>query len=91
MQIQWFRVFNYKRFRDSGPIRFEAGINVLVGQNDAGKTALVEALGLRNASVPHRSLLAPIPGQSRIVAEMHLSSEDLRAALAPRQYNLTLR
>lgn len=55
MQIQSFRIENYKGFRDSGEIRFGDGFNVIVGQNDVGKTAFTEALALLFEPKPHRS------------------------------------
>lgn len=48
---------NYKSYRDSGELQFSTGFNVLVGQNNAGKSTLLEALGLKFSSKPHKSLL----------------------------------
>lgn len=47
MYISKFRVKDYKSFRDSGDIEFKSGINIIVGQNNSGKTALLEALELK--------------------------------------------
>jgi predicted ATP-dependent endonuclease of OLD family len=47
MFISKFSVKNYKSFLDSGDIEFKPGINIIVGQNNSGKTALLEALELR--------------------------------------------
>ncbi len=55
MHIAAFRVNNYKSFLDSGEIGLEPGINVIVGQNNVGKTALTEALSLNLGAQPHRS------------------------------------
>ncbi len=55
MLVTKFRVTNYKSFRDSGYVCLGAGFNVIVGRNNVGKTALVEALSLRSADKPHRS------------------------------------
>jgi AAA ATPase domain len=52
------QVLNYKSFRDSGKIPLAEGFNVIVGKNDAGKSALVEALSLKAQSKPHKSLLS---------------------------------
>lgn len=88
MQIKTVRVKNYKRFFDSGTIEFGPGFNVLVGQNDSGKTALVEALSLRSGSNSHRSLRTiPNPGDSpdpvsRIEMSVHLGGAEVRRALA---------
>lgn len=72
MQLKKFRVWNYKSFLDSGQLELGAGFNVLVGQNDSGKTALLEALTPNSlAHKPHRSYAtapyetSPIPANSR--------------------------
>jgi ABC-type cobalamin/Fe3+-siderophores transport system ATPase subunit len=57
MQLQSVQVLNYKGFRDSGEISLSPDFNVIVGKNDAGKSALVEALSLQAQSKPHKSLL----------------------------------
>lgn len=56
MYLSKIRVKDYKSFRDSGEIEFKPGINIIVGQNNSGKTALLEALSLRFESKPHKSL-----------------------------------
>jgi len=55
MRITNFRVRNYKSFFDSEDIVFRPGFNVIVGRNNVGKTALLQALGLQAGSVPHKS------------------------------------
>jgi hypothetical protein len=54
--IKRFRVHNYKSFIDSGDLDLGPGFNVICGQNNAGKTALLEALDPATAANPHRSL-----------------------------------
>jgi predicted ATPase len=66
MQLQSVQVLNYKSFRDSGEIPLDPGFNVIVGKNDAGKSALVEALSLQAQSKPHRSLFSLPERDSRI-------------------------
>jgi AAA domain, putative AbiEii toxin, Type IV TA system/AAA ATPase domain len=56
MKLLSARIGNYKCFRDTGDIEFAPGFNIFIGQNDAGKSALIEALSLTKNSVPHRSL-----------------------------------
>jgi predicted ATPase len=56
MFIKTFRILNYKSFDDSGIHALQRGFNVLIGQNNSGKTALVEALSLNFQPNPHRSL-----------------------------------
>jgi AAA15 family ATPase/GTPase len=46
MYISRFQLLNYKSFRDSGVLEFQPGINIIVGANNSGKTALLEALSL---------------------------------------------
>lgn len=58
-------VANYKSFHRPTEISFAPGFNILVGRNNAGKTALLEALSLRFANKPHRSLAsAPRPSDA---------------------------
>jgi len=54
--ISSFRVVNFKSFSDSQEISLSPGFNVIVGQNNVGKTALLQAMTLRQNSQPHRSL-----------------------------------
>ena len=58
MYFTEFQVHNYKSFMDSGVITLKPGFNIITGQNNAGKTALLEALGLGFSSRPHRSAAA---------------------------------
>ncbi len=53
MYISTFKIFNYKSFRDSGWLEFQPGINIIVGTNNSGKTALLEALGLEFKDNPY--------------------------------------
>lgn len=55
MYISKLRVKNYKSFCDSGDLCFDRGINIIIGPNNAGKTALLETLGLKISNRPHRS------------------------------------
>jgi hypothetical protein len=62
MRFLTVQVLNYKSFRDSGEITLARGFNVIVGKNDAGKSALLEAISLNKPNKPHRSLVtAPTP------------------------------
>jgi len=49
MQILKLRVHNYKSIIDSGDCYLEQGITIFAGKNEAGKTALLEALEDFNA------------------------------------------
>jgi predicted ATP-dependent endonuclease of OLD family len=56
VRIIKFRIENYKSFWATEDIYLTPGFNVIVGQNNVGKTALVEALSPSMANNPHRSL-----------------------------------
>ncbi|XZJ31093.1 ATP-dependent nuclease [Clostridium perfringens] len=46
MFISELTIINFKGFNSSKTIKFSDGINVLIGQNNAGKTTIIEALRL---------------------------------------------
>jgi len=54
MQIKTIQIENYKSFFESNVIAFEHGINLVVGQNNSGKTALLEAASFRLKHKPNR-------------------------------------
>ncbi|NES22407.1 MAG: ATP-binding protein [Symploca sp. SIO3E6] len=66
MYLSQFRLFHYKSFFDSELLEFKPGINIIVGQNNSGKTALLEALTLSFTNEPHRSLQTLPTTSSRI-------------------------
>src|SRR5277367_790984 len=55
MHISEFQCGNYKSLNSPEPIKLEESINIITGQNNAGKTALLEALALNFKGNPHRS------------------------------------
>src|SRR5579859_2117953 len=60
MFISALRIRNYKSFRDSDWLSFGPTFTVIVGQNNVGKTALLEAFRMReNAHNPFRGLSLP--------------------------------
>jgi AAA15 family ATPase/GTPase len=69
MYLFKFRILNYKSFRDSGILEFKPGINIIVGTNNSGKTALLEALSLNFESKIHKSLknLTLFPELSNVI------------------------
>ncbi len=83
MRIASFQIESYKSFRSTPEIPLTQGFNVIVGQNNVGKTALVEALSLKFGANQHRSLQtvpvrnAPIPGASTVTASLHLSRDEV--------------
>src|SRR5262245_27539688 len=46
---------NYKSFNQSSLLEMKPGFNIIVGKNNAGKTALLEALSWQYPNKPHRS------------------------------------
>ena len=57
MKLLSARVRNYKGYRDSGLVKFADGFNILVGQNNSGKTAFLESLQFSQFQPkPHRSI-----------------------------------
>jgi hypothetical protein len=96
MLLRSFKVTNYKGFRDTPPLPFEGGFTVIAGRNNAGKTALLEALKLASANAPHRSLASlakptdvPAP-YSTFAADVELVDGELGDLLAQslREFNL---
>lgn len=84
MHVANVRVRNYKGFADSGEVELAPGFNVVVGRNDAGKSAFLEAVSLSFEEQPHRSsatapspLIAPF-GPSTVDAVLALGSNDAR-------------
>ncbi len=67
MYITKFQVENYKSFLSSKELDLTPGFNVIVGPNNVGKTALVEAISLRFGNRPHRSMTTfPRPGMQAL-------------------------
>src|SRR5216683_1763682 len=63
MYIAKIQIKNYKSFLSSQEFHLTPGFNVVVGQNNAGKTALVEALSLHFNDKYHISMKTmPSPG-----------------------------
>lgn len=54
MFISSFRLCDYKSYLDQ-ELSLSKGVNLIVGQNDAGKTALLEGLSLNFQNKPHRN------------------------------------
>jgi predicted ATPase len=87
VRITSFRVINYKSFADSGKMHLESGFNVILGRNNVGKTALVEAMSLRFVDKPHRSSsTVPSPGaqpdpESRAEISVRVEADELTELL----------
>jgi DNA repair exonuclease SbcCD ATPase subunit len=82
MIIRSVRLINYKCFDDSGDITFGEKLNLIVGQNNSGKTTLFGSLDLqrftnkahRDLAQDPRDILDPI---SRLEMEISLSGKEL--------------
>ena len=65
-------------------IEFTPGINIIIGQNNSGKTALLEALTLKLSSNPHRStktiptLFSKINEESSAEITLSIEKHELR-------------
>ena len=87
MYITHFEISNYKSYRDPAAIDFRPGFNVITGQNNAGKTSLLEGLTLVFGAVPHRSLESvPVPGgyppdASTVKMSLVLNRDEMRNLL----------
>jgi len=87
MYLSKFQLFNYKSFLDSGRLEFSPGLNIIVGPNNSGKTALLEALTMNFGNAPHRSLKtletpdSKIDSESRAEIVLHLNKGELRTLL----------
>ncbi|HRQ40055.1 MAG TPA: AAA family ATPase [Chloroflexota bacterium] len=83
MLISRFKIENYKSFLSSEEITLSSGFNVIVGENNSGKTALVEALSLRFEKKPHQSIKtvpysgARIPTNSQVSISFEFGRTEL--------------
>lgn len=95
MHLLAARVKNYKCFADTCEIAFGPGFNVLLGKNDAGKSAFIEALSLSKPASPHRSPTSA-PREDSVIrpaSEVELTyqlSADFLAAHFARQERIDL-
>lgn len=83
MKISAIKIANYKGFLESDFIELSPSWNVVVGQNNAGKTAFIESFRLgRNPPRPHKNISFPrdfpYPSESRFLARMKFSRDWLK-------------
>lgn len=94
MKIHRMKIENYKCFKDSGWIELAEHLNVIVGQNNAGKTSLAEAFHIeRCQNKPHRSLEVPrnlAPPVSKISVEVSVSGEELSTFVRQRELSVEI-
>ena len=90
MRYVRLRVSNYKSFFESPELTFAPGLNVIVGQNNSGKTALLEAMALTYGDRPHRSLATlptrttPQPPRSTVQFTFEVDASELRSIIVDR-------
>lgn len=83
MYIASVQISNYKSYYESSELALRPGINIIAGQNNAGKTALLEALSLATTTRPHRSpITVPNvgdlpPSPSTVTALLAIGQRDL--------------
>ncbi len=87
MYIAKFQIKNYKSFYYSQELDLVPGFNVIVGPNNVGKTALLEALSLHFVSNLHRSIKTalypnmPISGVSTVNMAFQLEERETKEML----------
>lgn len=55
MLLEKIQLISFQSFKDTGDIYFKPGINLLIGQNNVGKSALIRSLPLPLRDEKHRS------------------------------------
>jgi uncharacterized protein with GYD domain len=87
MHISSIRIRNYRSFGDSGALSFFPGINLVVGANNVGKSALLACLAVRFVGDPQKSLNtlptadAPFATGSRVDYTTVVNGEEIRKTL----------
>src|SRR5260370_10230953 len=85
MWIKSFRLTNYKSFEDSGEHTLARHMNVIVGQNNVGKTALLQAVAQRFDERPHRNSSqrrgATLSPRSKIELDFISTAEEISDAM----------
>jgi hypothetical protein len=96
MYITSAKIRSYKNFRETQTFHLSPGFNVVIGQNNAGKTALIEALSMSFEDVRHRSLVT-VPnrmvspaGPSAVEVQIQFGKEELFGLLADRLKRITI-
>ena len=101
MKLRKVRVKGFQAFADSGEIEFGDGINLIIGANNVGKSALLRALRPEFADDRHRSAAEwiqarlPLPCEERTIefsggefeeAIINFASRQPTSVLLPRSY-----
>ena len=91
MKISSVRVLSYASFRDSGKIDLSPNINVIVGENNSGKSALLSAMRPLLLNKPHRSPIQFLPSQltpSSIDVDIIISTSEIIRRMAATNHQL---
>ena len=64
MYIESIQVNNYKSFYNPDIIKFTKGVNLIVGGNNTGKSALLELLSTKAECIRHKSIVTKPPSNS---------------------------
>ncbi|RZO52718.1 MAG: hypothetical protein EVA89_31175 [Sandaracinaceae bacterium] len=87
MLLRRVEVSNYKCFREPTSIELDPGMSVIVGRNNVGKTALLEAIEYRFGHRPHRGVRSmprrgdQPPRHSCGVAEIEVTGAEIEAVV----------
>jgi hypothetical protein len=81
--ISQFQIWNYKSFRETDVVALSRGINIVTGQNNVGKTALLQALNLDWGFTPHRSITtSAITDLPRVAISVNFSNDEFLSMIA---------
>lgn len=84
MKVSRFKVENFSSFVDSGWIELAPGLNVVVGQNNSGKSSLLQALNTTIPDKAHRDQNAYMPGSlktPRTLLDIETTPSEFRSRL----------
>ncbi len=85
MHINSFDIVDYKCFVETPHISLKKGINIIVGPNNAGKTALLESLSLTgktNLSKQVMQRLSPEEDESKVCIDVEILRDEYKAILS---------
>ena len=87
MHYQWVEIENFECFWKPERNHFSPGVNLVVGRNNAGKSALLRALAHQFETSPHNSPLSSpnrndsVPNESKMDFEIGVPGTELRTLL----------
>src|SRR5579862_1796958 len=80
MRISKIKVKNYKGFLESDWAELAEDFTLVVGPNNAGKTAFLEAISLGLLNVPHHTVARPPADASSVEADIVATHAEVRKA-----------